>query len=49
MRTIDSVVYRIWRIGIFPFVTLGLFVVAGFHGALSIFCVGLILSAPSST
>ncbi len=45
MRTLDSILYRIWRIGFFPFAMLGLFVVAGFHGAMSIFGVGLILFA----
>jgi len=45
MRTLDSVLYRIWRIGFFPFAMLGLFIVVGFQGAMSIFGVGLILYA----
>jgi hypothetical protein len=45
MRTLDYFFYRIWRIGFFPFAMLGLFVVAGFRGAISIFGVGLILLA----
>ncbi len=45
MRTFDSIVYRIWRIAFFPAAMLGLFVVAGFRGAMSIFGVGLILFA----
>jgi hypothetical protein len=45
MRTLDYVFYRIWRIAFFPIAMLGLFVVAGFRGAMSIFGVGLILFA----
>jgi hypothetical protein len=45
MRTLDSVLYRIWRIAFFPFAMLALFYVAGFRGAMSIFGVGLILFA----
>jgi len=45
MRTLDNVLYRIWRIGFFPFAMLGLFIVVGFQGALSIFGVGLVLFA----
>jgi hypothetical protein len=45
MKTIDHIFYRIWRIGFFPFAVLGLFIVAGFQGALSIFGCGLILFA----
>jgi len=45
MRTLDNVLYRIWRVAFFPAAMLGLFVVAGFRGALAIFCCGLILYA----
>jgi len=45
MRTVDYVLHLIWRIGFFPFAMLGLFYVAGFRGAMSIFGVGLILFA----
>lgn len=43
MRTLDSALYRIWRIAFFPFAMAALFYVAGFRGAMSIFGVGLIL------
>jgi hypothetical protein len=45
MSTLDSVFYRIWRIAFFPFAMAGLFIVAGFHGAMLILGVGLILFA----
>jgi hypothetical protein len=45
MRTVDYVLYKICRIGFFPFAMLALFYVAGFQGAMSIFGVGLILFA----
>jgi len=45
MRTLDNVLYRIWRIGFFPFAMVGLFIVAGFRGTISIFCCGLIVFA----
>ena len=45
MRTVDYALHLIWRIGFFPFAMLGLFIVVGFQGALSIFGVGLLLFA----
>jgi hypothetical protein len=45
MRTLDYALHLIWRIGFFPFAMLGLFIVVGFHGVMSIFVVGLILYA----
>ncbi len=45
MSSLNYALHLIWRIGFFPFAMLGLFIVVGFQGALSIFCVGLILFA----
>ena len=45
MRTVDYILHLVLRVGFFPFAMLGLFIVAGIHGALSIFCCGLILFA----
>lgn len=45
MRTVDYILHLVWRIGFFPFAMASLFIVAGFHGAMSILGVGLILFA----
>lgn len=43
MSTADYAFHVIWHIGFFPLARVGLFIIAGFQGALSIFCFDPIL------